>query len=211
MDLDQCSTIVVFGGSFDPPHIAHLRLPIEAMVSINADAVTYIPAARQPLKADRLATSAEHRLAMLQLALADQPHGHILTDELDRASDGRPSYTVDTLEALSQKLGSDVRLRLLIGADQLRQFDRWHQWQRIIELAEPLVMLRPPDTSDTLLDAMPQSFDCQLWRQRIVALPALDVSSTMIRNQVAAGESIAGLVCPAVEQYILEHGLYRPN
>jgi len=211
MDLHQCSTVIIFGGSFDPPHIAHLRLPAEAMVSINADKVAYVPVAKQALKADRLATSSEHRLAMLQLTIADQPHAVILTDELDRASDGRPSYTVDTLEALRQRLGPDVRLRLLIGADQLHQFDRWRQPQRIIELAEPLVMLRPPDTVDSLLDALPQGFDRQQWRERIVAVAQMNVSATMIRNRVAAQDSITDMVTPAVERYIHEHGLYRPG
>jgi len=209
MDLSQCSKIIVFGGSFDPPHIAHVRLPQLAMQTIDAQAVVYIPTARQPLKTDRQAAAGEHRLAMLQLALAREPHAVILTDELDRASDDRPSYTVETLEALAKRLGADVVMRLLIGADQVRQFDRWHDPQRIIELAEPLVMLRPPDTADRLLESLPGGYDPEQWRGRIIELPLMEVSATEIRRRVAAGESIEGLTPPAVERYITEHGLYR--
>lgn len=211
VDLRACKSVLLFGGSFDPPHVAHLALPLEAMKKIGADAVAYIPAALSPFKQDQPPTEPTHRLAMLRLMLAHEDRAVILTDELDRASaeDAKPSYTIDTIAALHQRLGEGIKLRLLIGADQLASFDRWRQWERVIELAEPVVMVRPPATRESMLANLPEGFDVDVWRTRMVDLPVMDVSATAIRQRIAAGQSIRGMVVPAVETYIHKHGLYR--
>lgn len=194
------TTILIYGGALDPPHNAHVRLPELVRQALGADVIYYIPAARPPLKSSPVDASADDRVAMLRLALRDQPRAQVLTDELDRAGDGRPSYTVDTLEGLRQRLGPHVRMRLLIGADQARQFEQWRDWRRVVELAEPVVMLRPPDTRESLSAE---------WRDRVVEVPVMDVSSTEIRRRVAAGESIDQWVPPAVLDYIRDRGLYK--
>jgi len=201
--------LILFGGSFDPPHVAHVTLPMAAREAVGADAVAYIPAAKAPHKLDKVQTDPAHRLAMLTLAIEDEPRAQLLTDELDRASSGEPSYTVDTLTALVDRLGTGVKLRLLVGADQVRIFDQWREPDRIIALAEPLVMVRPPDTKASLLASLPDDQARAQWEPRLVDVPAMDISSTDIRDRVSRGESIEGLVCPHVEQYIREHGLYR--
>jgi nicotinate-nucleotide adenylyltransferase len=204
--------VVIFGGSFDPPHRAHVELPRLVMTHVQAQAVAYVPSAVSPLKVPSV-TPAEHRLAMLRLALNEQAWATVLTDELDRAAaapPGAPSYTVDTLEALQQRW-PDTQMRLLIGADQLRQFDRWRSYRRVIELAEPVVMVRPPHTPESLLASLPKAagFDVEQWRPRLVPTPLIDVSSTWIRQCVRDGLSIEAFVAPAVARYIREHGLYR--
>lgn len=204
MELSSTRHLLIFGGSFDPPHVAHVLLPELVMTAIGADAVAYVPAARQPLKADQLATAAHHRLAMLRLALRGKSHAMILTDELDRANDGRPSYTIDTLEALRRRLPRATRMRLLIGADQLRLFGKWKNPRRIIELAEPVVMLRPPDTRATLLAACDAT-----WDGRFVPTPTMNVSATDIRRRIREGLSTDGLLDRAVADYIEKHRLYR--
>ncbi len=211
VDLRACKTLLLFGGSFDPPHVAHRRLPLLAMRAVGADAVAYIPAALSPFKTGQPPTEAKHRLEMLRLTLAHEPRAVIRTDELDRfaATGGQPSYTIDTIAALQSQLGERVKLRLLIGADQLASFDRWRHWRRIIELAEPVVMVRPPATRDSMLASLPAGFDAGQWRDRMIELPVIDVSSSMIRQRIAAGESVRGLVTPEVESYIAEHGLYH--
>lgn len=206
--LDQ-RQIILFGGSFDPPHVAHVALPQAVREKVGADLVAYIPAAKAPHKLDRVQTDPAHRLAMLRLALAKVPHTDIYTDELDRAADGRPSYTVDTLRSLRQRLGTDVRLRLLIGADQVRIFDQWRNPEEIIMLAEPLVMVRPPDTKDSLLASLPDDEARGQWVSRLVDVPRIDISSTEVRRRVANNEPITGMVDPAVEQYIYAHNLYK--
>ena len=198
MDLGSCQTVIICGGSFDPPHNGHVELPKHVMKAIGADAVAYVPAGVQPFKQDGRQTAPEHRLAMLRLALADEPWAIVLTDEIDRAGDG-PGYTVDTLEGLRQRLGSDVTMRLLIGSDLIRDFGKWKNPDRIIELAEPLVVIREPDTIDTL--------DSE-WADRVVEVPRMKLSSTMVRQTMCAGQPIGGMVCSAVEDYLREHGLY---
>ena len=221
MDLKTCQKVVVFGGSFDPPHMAHVELPCIAMQKIGADALVYIPTGIQPLKQHRVLTPAHHRLAMLRLALKDIPFAKIITDEIDTAMTlthnsvveesmaGSPSYTVDTLQSLRQRLNPSARMRLLIGADNLRVFDQWRHPQRVVQLAEPLVMLRPPDTRHAVLASLPDGYDPNQWSPRIIDVPQIDISSTQIRHQIANNKSITGLVPPAVETYIHDHRLYQ--
>src|SRR5690606_33875394 len=139
----------------------------------------------------------------LRLALKDAKHTTILTDEIDRGRDGRPSYTVDTLAALRDRLRSGGRpgatLRLLIGTDQVRVFDQWKEPEQVAALAEPLVMVRPPETRASLLAALPDDTARARWAGRLIEVPRMDVSSTDVRQRVARGEPIEGLVPPAVE------------
>lgn len=179
-----------------------------AREAIGADVVAYVPAGVSPFKRGETGTSAHHRLRMLELALQDVDQAVIVTDELDRARDDEASYTVETLERLHDRLREGTRMRLLIGADQLRRFDRWRSPERIIESAEPVVMLRPPDTRDSLLAELPAGYDKHVWGTRIVELPVMDISSTMVRQRVAAGKGIDELVPAGVARYIRENQLY---
>ncbi|MBX2851701.1 MAG: nicotinate (nicotinamide) nucleotide adenylyltransferase [Phycisphaeraceae bacterium] len=208
-DLSGYKNILLFGGSFDPPHRAHIELPQQAAKAIGADLVAYIPAGRAPHKLDREQTDPQHRLAMLRLALSDQPGevpSVVLSDEIDRGAD-QPSYTVDTLESLKQRVEPGTTLRLLIGADQLRIFDSWRNPERIIELAEPAVMVRPPDTQEALVADLP-SDQREDWATRLIETEQIDVSSTDIRAQAGAGIRDE-MVCDSVAAYINQHGLYQ--
>jgi nicotinate-nucleotide adenylyltransferase len=211
VELERCKRILLFGGTFDPPHVAHVALPLAAMEAVEAEALAYIPAAQSPHKAGAPPTPPRHRLAMLRLALASVPQAVVLTDELDRfaADPRRPSFTVDTLEALRERLPRSVEMRLLLGADQLLAFHHWWRPERIIELAEPVVMLRPPHTREALLAALDKSLIKADWARRCVEVPQMDVSATEIRRRVAAGRPVSGLVAPAVADYIARQGLYR--
>lgn len=206
MNVGECNKLLIYGGSFDPPHIAHVALPRIVMQAIGADAVAYVPTAQQPLKRDRVQTPAADRLAMLRLALRDEPWAIIVTDEIDR---GGVSYTVDTLEGLRARMKPGATMRLLIGTDQLRIFHKWRAADRIVELAEPAVMLRPPDTVESVLRELPAGFDADMWRQRMVTTPVMDVSSTMVREKAARGEGIEEFVGQAVAGYVREKSLYR--
>lgn len=189
--------VIIYGGSFDPPHRAHVELPRLVREKLDADAVIYIPVGVPPHKSYAI-SPAEHRLAMLALALAGEHGVAIDPIEIERAASGEPTYTVDTLEALTDRLPPGTQMRLLIGADQMRDFHTWRNPDRIIELAEPVVMAREgialPDES---------------WRPRVIQTPLISISATDIRQKVRHGESIAGLVHPDVERYIAQHGLYH--
>jgi len=210
MNLRDARNILIVGGSFDPPHLAHLIQPRRVAEHLHAEVMLYIPAGRQPLKKEPQ-TPPHHRLAMLRLMVAGDPSIHISTMEIDRLDDGRPSYTVDTLEQLRQVLGDKPALRLLIGSDQAIAFHRWHKPERILELAEPVVMTRPPLSAPLLCESIAHSQGkeaAQQWVSRIVELPLLDISSTDIRQRLKQRRSLAGLVSAPVEDYIRQHGLY---
>ena len=208
---------LIFGGSFDPPHLAHLELPRAVAEQIDADVVVYVPAGRAPHKLDKTQTPAHHRLAMLELAMAQTPGCVIRTDELKRAADGRPSYTVDTLEVFASELAEGATMRLLIGMDQVRIFETWKDWQRVERLAEPVVMRRREpgvglggEHADPVADAELADLSDR-WRKRIVDVPYSEISSTEVRQRVTAGRSIDALVPAGVAGYIQEHGLYRAS
>lgn len=205
-------TILLFGGSFDPPHHAHIALPQQAAKAIGADVIAYIPAGRAPHKLDKVQTASQHRLAMLRLALADADAHNgvpstVLTDEIDRGPE-LPSYTVATLEALSKRIAPGTKLRLLIGADQLRIFDTWRDYERIIALAEPVVMVRPPDTKASLLGSLSETQRAE-WADRLIEIDVMDVSSTQVRSRIASGQSTDDLICAAVAKYIAAQRLYQ--
>jgi nicotinate-nucleotide adenylyltransferase len=199
----------VFGGTFDPPHVGHVVLPELVRRAVGADLVVYVPAAVSPHKADRPPTPPEDRLAMLELALADSPDAVIWTDELERAAAGEAvSYTVDTLERLRAMVGPDVAMRLLIGSDQAVAFDRWREPGRIVALAEPVVMLRPPvDTVAKLREAVSggPAGEGDEWASRVVELPVMDVSATGVRAGEVGWED---RVPAGVAGYVRERGLY---
>jgi nicotinate-nucleotide adenylyltransferase len=211
MNPAACKSIIIFGGSFDPPHVAHTDLARLAMDAIGADVTGFVPAGKAPHK-NSAQTSGEDRLAMVRLATADEPRFFVIDDEVKRAADGRPSYTVETLAVLRERWGGGVKMRLLMGADMLRIFHQWREPARIVELAEPLVLVRPPDTRAGLLAGLsaklPGGADARAWGSRVLELPPVDLSSTMVRERVARGEKITGMVAPTVEAYIREHGLY---
>ncbi len=194
-------TVLLFGGSFDPPHAAHIRLPQQAKDAIHADHLAFIPAAQQPLKESQ--TPAHHRLAMLKLALEGSVDCHVLELELKRQG---PSYTVDTVRELKARWGQQVTLRFLIGADQLAAFDRWRDWQTIEQLAQPVIMHRDGQMPITV----PNGFDRDQWLKRVIQVDRIDISSTNLRNQLAAGKHVdETLLAPQVQSYIHQHQLYR--
>jgi len=202
-DVD-CGTALVFGGSFDPPHRAHVELPEHVRDAIDAEVVLYIPTARSPFKAGRPGTDAKHRLVMTQLAVADNPRAVVLSVETAAAGDD-PTYTIDTLRAMHHS-GAGTALRLLIGADQLPGFDRWRDAARIIEIADPVVIRRPGEDIDAGLAHVAATLG---WRPTVVDAPLIDVNSTELRRRLAAGEPVRDDVPPAVLEYIEARGLYR--
>jgi len=207
MRKTDSNTVLVFGGSFDPPHRAHVAIPREVLVKTGAAALLYVPAARPPLKPKSPGAAVEHRLAMLRLSLRKFSAARIVTDEIERASDGQLSYTIDTLETLRTRLAPSQHLRLLIGTDQMHQFEQWRHWPRIVDIAEPIVMLRAPLTREAALAPLPEH-QRPAWASRLVDVTPMHVSSTRIRLMLASGKSMEAVLDPPVERYIHTHGLY---
>ncbi len=200
--------ILIFGGTFDPPHIAHVKLPPLAADQLRCERIIYVPAAINPLKADTPPTASHHRLAMLQLAVRDVPRAEVSTIELDRAG---PSYMVDTLEAFRDSFGQ-TPMYLLIGADQAVEFHKWRRWDRIVELARPAVMIRPPWDQHTFESAVRERYsgeEAERWTNWTLDLPRIDVNATEVRRRLAAGRDVRDMLRPQVLAYIDKHLLYR--
>ncbi|MCH8824641.1 MAG: nicotinate (nicotinamide) nucleotide adenylyltransferase [Planctomycetes bacterium] len=201
-------TLLIFGGTFDPPHRAHTELPPLVADQLDCDRILYVMASLNPLKADSPPTSAEHRLAMLEIAISDLPKAEICTLELDRPG---PSYAVQTLEQLREAHGTDVGFYLLLGSDQALQFTKWKDWEHILELATPVVMLRPPLDIKQFEQQLSESCPPKLlanWLEWIADLPQLDISATEIRQRFIVGKGFDDSLDPRVLAYIKEHGLY---
>jgi nicotinate-nucleotide adenylyltransferase len=190
--------IGLMGGTFDPPHVAHLAAAAAARADLGLDEVWFVPAGQPPHKRGRRLSPARTRLALLRRALAGLPGFRVLALELER---GGPSYTVDTLERLHRRHPGH-EWWLVVGADMLADLPNWRDPQRVLALARVAAVPRPGAPVRT-----PRGLDAA--RVRVVDAPALPVSSTDLRSRVARGASIRFLVPEAVERYVRRQGLYR--
>lgn len=189
----------IYGGSFDPVHLGHLLLAETAWEEMGLDELLFIPANRSPLKETGAAT-AEQRWTMLNLAVKDRMGFTTSRLELDRQP---PSYTVETLHALTSQYPADEWV-LILGADSLKDFAIWRSSKEIMEMASVAVGNRPGHHRE-----LPGTL--QSYRQRFTFLsgPCCELSSTEIRKRVSNGRSIRYRVPLEVEDFIRGTGLYR--
>lgn len=185
--------IGLFGGSFDPIHHGHLLVAQAVREALGLEEVRFVPARLQPFKAGQPSTDAELRARMVALAIADEPGFRLERVELDRPG---PSYTIDTLRALTQR-EPGVRWGLLIGADSARDLPLWREAEALHQHAELIVFAR----AGVEAPALP-------WPVRQVTVPALEISATQIRRRAAAGHSLHYWVPHPVAEVIRGEGLY---
>jgi len=195
--------IGVFGGAFDPPHVAHRTLLQTALVDFQLDEVRVVPTGQAWHKVRPL-SSAHHRLAMAQLAFADLPGVVVDPIETERAG---PSYTVDTLRSFKGQW-PDSQLFLIMGEDQARALANWHDWQEILRLAIICVAEREDLTGARPQFVAPKALES---RFRRLQMPAMSVSATDIRARIAMHLSVVPLVFEPVARYIDDHHLYQTN
>jgi nicotinate-nucleotide adenylyltransferase len=194
----------ILGGTFDPIHKGHLAVAEEVRLRLNLDEVLFIPVGRPWRKASSPILPARHRVEMVRLAITDRPSFRVSTIEVEREG---PSYTVDTLEEIHLGLGGTDEIFFIVGWDSLTELPNWRRPERIIRLCQLVAVPRPgyfPPDLKSLEDSVPDI------RERVILLngPEVDVSASQIRQRVASGLPISGLVPEAVEKYIREHGLY---
>jgi len=186
----------LFGGSFDPVHVAHL-IVAEAAADALSCAVRFLPAREQPLKRGARAgheATPEQRAEMLDLAVAGNSRFGVERVELGLPT---PSYTVRTLRALRERERGN-RFTLLLGADAARDLAEWWEVEALPELADIVVFARPG-----------ASVVRHPLIKRVIPVPSIDLSATQVRERVKQGRSIRYLVPDAVREYIAAHGLYR--
>ena len=192
--------IGIFGGTFDPVHFGHLRSVEAAAARFRLERVIYVPARVSPFK-DSVATNAHHRVAMLALALDGRTDWTIDPQELDRKP---PSYTVDTLRALSARHLQD-ELWLLMGTDTLAGLARWLEPEEIVRMARIGAFQREPFTGEGL--EIPD-IEGLSGRLEVFDAGSVRISSRQLRDDMARGGSASGSVPRSVAEYITKHGLY---
>ncbi len=206
----------VFGGTFNPVHLAHLRLAEEAREVLGLERVLFIPSADPPHKSADLA-SATHRLQMVEIAIASNPSFDALDLELERTG---PSYTVDTLRELTHRY-DDQELWFLMGTDTLTELGSWYEPEKLVGLTNIAVVARAGSAQRSLESLLPERL-ASLYvplpgrlrhstGREVCSIPfsPLDISASDIRRRVARGASIRYLVPAAVIEYIEKYRLYQ--
>lgn len=186
----------VLGGTFDPVHVGHLILAESARTQLGLDRVLFIPAGDPWRKASRAVTRGEHRLAMVRLAIADNPAFEVDEREVRRPG---PSYTSETLRELRGGLAAGDEIYFLLGEDALVDLPNWHDPAEILRSAWLAVAPRGGAPLPALAEA----------RVVRVEMPYIGISSSDLRERVRHGLGLRYLVPPSVEAYVREQGLYR--
>jgi nicotinate-nucleotide adenylyltransferase len=193
--------IGLMGGTFDPIHVGHLAIAEEARDALGLERIVFVPAGQPPHKPAGAVTTADHRVAMVELAIAGNDAFELSLIEVDRPG---PSYTVDTVEALA----ADADLTVILSVETFVELPTWHEPDRLFAAARVAVVPREgyPAPDPAWLAA---TFPGRESRVTYLEGPRLGLSSTALRARVAAGRSIRYLVPDAIEAYIAANHLYR--
>lgn len=202
--------IALFGGTFDPIHLGHTTVAADAVKQIHAEKVVFIPAKRSPLKGFLPKASDEDRFRMIVLAIAGEKSFEVSDYELNKPA---PSYTLETVRKFQKDYGTETPIHWLVGADGIDDLIHWHRIVELLDACNLTTMYRagcaPPDFAK--YEDIWGRQRVEKLRANVVRTPLVDVSSTEIRNKIAAGENAQNMLHPAVSGYIREHGLYRPE
>jgi len=194
----------ILGGTFNPVHIGHLIIAEGVRVELGLEKVLFVPAGQPWLKLQHAITPAGYRVEMLRLAILPNLHFELSDVEVERSG---PSYTIDTMVELKNRLGAQADLFFILGCDALAQFPEWKEPSKLIQLCKLVVVPRAnlalPD-----LEGVERRIPGITDRVSYVATPIIDISSSQIRERVARGLSIRHLVPDKVEEYIAKHRLY---
>lgn len=190
--------IGLLGGTFDPIHLGHLRVAEEACDWLNLDQVWLILSARPPHKQSRQVVSIQHRWEMLRLACQDNPR--LVPCDLEMQRQG-PSYTIDTVREIQDRMGNQAKVYLLIGVDCASEIKTWKDWQEILKSTEVRVFRRGMEDQTRI----PAEIDSCV---EYLDIPCLEISSSQIRVNIALGRSIRYLVPGSVYSYLSQHRLY---
>ena len=190
----------ILGGSFDPPHLAHLALGQAAVAQLGLDELRVIPTGQAWHKA-RTLSNATHRLSMAQLAFEGITQACVDPRETQRSG---PSYTIDTLRELRSEF-SQTELFLIIGADQAQTLTSWQAWQEILQSATICVADRPDLTRARDVFDAEKAYPERFFH---LQMPSLAISATDIRSAISTHQNVTALVGERVARYIADHHLY---
>ena len=194
----------ILGGTFNPPHIAHLVCAQEALVALKLDAIAFVPAGSPPHKRIESDPGIEHRMALCDRAVAGDDRLRVSRIDVDRPG---PSYTVDTLRALHER-EPEHDLTFIVGGDMALTFPGWREPETVLELAELGVAEREGVRRSDIVERL-SGLRGAAARVHFFDMPRIDVSSSLLRRRVANGRPIRYLVPDAVAGYVDDEGLYQ--
>jgi len=207
---DMQGDIGIFGGSFDPPHLAHVEIIRVVQANRHFDSLVFMPAWQNPLKQRETGASPEQRMDMLLLALADEEAPfQVSAIELQRPE---RSFTVDTLRQITQECSENARLHMVIGSENFDTLKDWKDINGIFRLTENIIPVSRSASSLEILDSTHGQLGDDLianLEANFIGIKPIDISSTEVRNRLARGESTEGLVDERVLKYIQSTGLYQ--
>ena len=200
--------IALFGGTFDPIHLGHTAVAAAAAEHIGAKKIIFIPTKRSPLKDSLPAASDDDRFAMVALAIAGNSKFQLSDRELKKTE---PSYTLETVRQFQADYGGDTLIYWLVGADSVDELPRWYGIVELIDECNLCVMYRAgcerPDFAKFTVLWGPQRVE--KLQQNVIKTPLIDMSSTEIRNRLAASRDVTDMLAPPVADYIRKYGLYQ--
>ncbi|GAC1348829.1 MAG: nicotinate-nucleotide adenylyltransferase [Ktedonobacteraceae bacterium] len=198
----------LMGGTFDPIHYGHLVIAEEVCASLDLAEMVFVPAGEPPHKRGEPVTAARHRIAMLELAIASNPHFTISLVDVERPG---PSYTVETLRLLREQWGIQVAIYFVIGWDSLEDLPTWYNPGGILEQLAYLVAVHRPGHQEVAGYREGMEKRLPEIKHRLLTMPApqLAISATDLRQRVAEGRPIKYQTPEAVEAYIAQHALYQ--
>jgi nicotinate-nucleotide adenylyltransferase len=213
--------IALFGGTFDPIHVGHIRAAQAAARRFDLDRILFVPSGVPPHKSNGEVTPFAHRFAMV--ALAVRGHREFVPSLLEEPrADGSPNYSVDTVSAVRSQLRARDRLYFILGIDSFLDLPNWKYYQRLSELTDFIVAARPGFGSRQLLERIGNGHSGTVLSKtgsslllpggagvHVLAAVRTPVASREIRQAAAAGGALTGLVPPLVEEYIAKEDLYR--
>lgn len=198
--------IGLFGGTFDPPHLGHLILASEARSQLELTRLLWTVTPDPPHKQDQLITPLEHRLAMVKLAIEDNPYFELSDAELDRPG---PQYTVDTIKLVAEQ-NPQAEIVPVLGGDSLQDLPTWHQPKEIVYAAHWVGVMRRPG-EEVNLDKLERELPGIKSKVHYVDAPLLEIASREIRSRVATGKPFRYYLPELVYEYIEQHHLYQQS
>ena len=198
-------SIGIMGRTFDPIHMGHLVTAEQARQKFQLDHVVFMPTGNPPHKEKLKMTDAEHRYLMTLLAVVDNPYFSVSRMEIDSKE---TTYTVDTVKHFTGLYSSKISLCFITGADAILDITTWKDYEVLLKSCEFIAASRPGYSFRKLETVLGDAFSEIMKHIHLLEIPAMAISSTLIRNRVAAGETIRYLTPQAVEQYINKNRLY---
>ncbi|MBR0374833.1 MAG: nicotinate-nucleotide adenylyltransferase [Mogibacterium sp.] len=196
--------VAVFGGTFDPLHIGHVRLAIGAADECELDRLIFMPNYISPFKTDKHVTPGEMRCEMIERILHYHPAFDVTRYEIER---DMPSYTYETLDYFSRTLDADMSF--VLGFDSVMTIETWYRGPELLQRFSFITARRPDTPSEEGFAKIREYEERYGARIYVLEIEPFDASSSDIRQRVAAGEDISALVLPETAEYIYEHNLYR--